>query len=365
MCVHTKRINVKDFFEVKMQEWQDYLHDIFSDRNKELEPRLIWLKVIEHSTRLAEGIRKRKFFEAVSSVARVFCWTCCFVSNNPSLLDTASLEDIVWQKYPRTCSYCVPPLTDENQEIIKTRKALPCRCGPDIELEPQKMATAKNLEVYRKQLHKPESLDDWVRMIDAIYGTRHSLMSLDSICFHFLEEVGEVLTAMRIYSDFTFNIPKNAYSFEKAKQLFKDQKLFGEIFGKGHGEYQEFIDATKQAVKQEVADVMSWLFSLTLKLLQLRTSFSDYEREAYVLIKKIPEQQAFSRLTGYDIVRPPPVEDRILNLSSILFIWYANGCQLCRNFLETKKDRCQCSRKISRLFITSESPEVQLHTPIS
>lgn len=344
-----RRINISNFYNASIKDWEVYFHDIFCDRNKQLEPKFIWLKVIEHSTRIAEGIRKRRFFEAVTSVARVFCWTCAFVSSNPDLFGNSSLEDLLWYKYPRACSYCTSPLKNDIRKIIEEKGAVPCKCGPEIEETAQKMSSARHLEDYRKELQKPKSLDDWGKMIDTIYNRRHTLMSLDSICFHFFEEVGEVLLAMRTNSDFQINIPENDYSIDKVKKAFVNVKLFEEFLKKEDPKYKELINATKQAVKEEVADVISWLFSLTSKLLSLRTSFSDYEKGTFDLIQQIPEEKALTKLTGYGILRTP--SDSFLNLSSILYIWYANGCTVCNNF-QKGKDKCQCSTKITRLFIT-------------
>lgn len=359
MCKGKQRINISNFYEANIQDWQAYFNDVFVDRNKKIDPKLMWLKVIEHSTRIAEGIRKRKFFEAVSSIARVFAWTCGFVTSNPDLFDHASLQDLVWYKYPRACSYCASPFTKEIQKVIEDHGGFPCTCRPYIEEITQKTARTSWLATYREELHQPRSLDEWCGMFDAIFYHRLSLMSLDAVCFHFLEEVGEVLTAMRLHADFTFNFPENKYSFKKLKQLFSEYRPFRKIVIDKPVEYEEIISSAKQALKEEVADVTSWLFSLTSKLLSFRTSFSDYEKEARHLIKEIPEEQAFAKLTGYDIVRSPPSEDRILNFSSILYIWYGNGCTHCRNLLKTGKLKCQCSHDIANMFITY-TPGVRL-----
>lgn len=345
------KININNFYEAGIQDWQDYFDEIFCDRNSKLEPRLIWFKVIEHSTKIAEGIRKREFFEAISSVSRIFCWMCSFISSNQDLIGGWSLDDIIWHKYPRTCSYCVPPFSNEIKKEIDKNGGLSCRCGPDIEQISQKTVNREYLEDYREKFQKPRSLDDWGKMFNAIYSHNHYLMSLDSICFHLLEEVGEVLTAMRTNADFIFNIPKNEYSFKKAMEYFGKEKIFREIFKKEHAEYEDFIEATKRALREEIADVISWLFSLTTKLLSLRISFSNYGKDAYELIKEIPEGEAFSKLTGYDILRPPLEEDRLLNLSSILFIWYRNGCTLCKSLRYSSTIKCQCQTYLSPLFI--------------
>lgn len=214
------RINTANFNRVPLDDWVEFFNDIFEDRNSELikkggeeSARFMWLKVMEHSTRIAEAIRKRGFFDAVYSVARVFCWICGFVKNNGELLGTknsqSSLGDILWHKYPRACAYCAPSLTAAIKEIVQSKGALKCCCEPAVEQVKNKKAHAPHLDEYRKTLLRPDSLDKWSDMIVGIYRERCSLMSLDSICFHFLEEVGEVLTMMQMMANFSANFPQN------------------------------------------------------------------------------------------------------------------------------------------------------------
>ena len=353
-------INATNFNEVPLDTWIHFFNEIFEVRNNQLKSsgsenaRFMWLKVIEHSTRIAEAIRKREFFDAVSSISRVFCWICGFVKNNPELLGTENtttpLADILWHKYPRTCAYCTPIMTEEIKEVIERRQALPCLCEPNMEKVRNKKATAINLEEYR-ELERPNSLDDWSNMFVTIYRQRCSLTSLESICFHFLEEVGEVLTMMQMIANFNTNFTKNMSVADiKKNTIFKE--FFKDLINKPDAKYDEFVNLMRISLDDEIADVLSWLFSLVEKLFSERASFSTYERNVRVLLERNRELKAFSGVIGYDILRflPDREEGRVLSFASIVFVFYARGCPVCRNF-DKGLSRCNCTVKIPATFI--------------
>jgi NTP pyrophosphatase (non-canonical NTP hydrolase) len=361
------KINTTNFKSVPLDVngWMDFFNEIFEIRNRQFRKagnenaRFMWLKVMEHSTRIAEAIRKREFFDAVSSVARVFCWICGFVKNNAELLGTEAtltpLADIIWHKYPRVCAYCVPPLTGDVKEIIDRRQGLSCSCEPrERERERNKKAVATYLDEYRK-LKRPISLDDWSDMIIAIYGQRCSLTSLESICFHFLEEVGEVLTMMQMIASFHTNFPRGTPIGDiKRKIIFKE--FFKDLIYRRETQYDDFVDLMKTSLRDEIADVLSWLFSLVEKLFSERASFSTYERNVRQLLEKNRDLRAFSGVIGYDILRSLPSKDekeRVLSFASIAFVFYAGGCPVCKNF-ERDIAHCECDLKIPSTFILSD-----------
>lgn len=198
--------------EVSLEVWQDYFSQLYSERNKDFTPEVssfIWLKVIEKATVVGESIRKKNFNDASKALARVFCWLCSFSTKNSDMLDTKSLSEIVWYKYPKICSTCAQELDTELMRELENKKALKCRCDQNVEDISGKHVNNEILEEYRR-LDKPIKLDEWVDMFRVIYGHRLHLQSLDSICFHFVEEVGEVTTALRNYRELEINIdPKN------------------------------------------------------------------------------------------------------------------------------------------------------------
>ncbi|UCH57160.1 MAG: hypothetical protein JSV18_07465 [Candidatus Bathyarchaeota archaeon] len=343
-----RKIDVGSFRTASMNLWQEYFNDIFRDRNKELNVKALWLKVIEHSTKVAEGIRKRTFSESIESVAKAFVWICSFISNNPDIVNGEKIEDLVWYKYPRACAYCVPEMTEEIEEKIVSGvfKGVQCVCTVKSEEEPDKYVFSQNLVGYRRlKDYKPDSLNDWADMFSAIYQDRHSLMSVDSVCFHFFEEVGEVLTALRIHSDYTLNFQEDTFDLKEVKRFFDGIEKYQELANKRGVGYHDFLDLTKQSIKDEIADVISWLFSLTQKLFTLRSRLSDYEATTVDLLKKFDEIEAVANLLGYYPIRTPK-DDKLLHLSSILFVWYGNGCYICRNY-KLGKERCICDFSIS------------------
>ena len=341
----TKLINASNYREASINDWQKFFNIIFSKRNKEYDHPSMWNKVVEHSTQLAEAIRKREFFEASTSISRIFCWVCGFVSSNPDIVENSSLEDIIWFKYPRVCNYCVPEISQQVQRLIDVRGGILCQCGREVGLQSNKKVRASLLKQYYKN-PRPKTLDEWGSMFDAIYGDKISLMSLDDICFHLLEEVGEVLVALRKKADFVTNIPAERFTVGLVKKTFGNSKSFETVLNNPRSTYQDFLKALNQNVREEVADVVSWLFSLIGKLVDLRNNLSNYEVKAY---ERLLKQDARLALNDQGLIMQPPKQSS-LKLSSILFLWYNNGCTICEN-LTKNKENCQCTNSIPRNFI--------------
>jgi len=368
-----RKLNTTNYASVPIDDWLDFFNGIFQKRNDQLRKeneeytKFMWLKVIEHSTRIAEAIRKRAFFEAVSSVARVFCWTCGFVQNNSELLEIGGtrpcLSDILWHKYPRVCSYCAPPMSKHITETIRRRGILPCSCEPSTEDIENKRPESGQLDEYRNaddpNLRPPHSLNDWSNMIGTIYAQRCSLMSLESICFHFLEEVGEVLTMMQMIANFETNFPSGTpVSQIKKKLVFR--KFFKDIIAQRDAKYEDFRNLLTQSLRDEIADVLSWLFSLVKKLLSERESFLAYEKNVLELIENHDELRGLMGMLGHDIrmASPTPPKQGVLTFASIAYVFYAGGCPMCKNF-EHGQQRCLCDMKIPTFLLTDQSKEYE------
>lgn len=333
-------INARNYKQASISDWQNFFDKIFSDRNKEHDYLFMWDKVVEHSTRLAEAIRGKKFFEASTSISRIFCWVCGFVSSNQDMVDKKSLEDLIWFKYPRTCNYCVSELSKEIQAYIDKKGGVPCQCGPELAALSNKKMKASRLKDYYEN-PRPITLDDWGSMFHSIFGNRIFLMSLDDICFHLFEEVGEVLVALETRADFTTNVPADHFSIDEIRKLYGASEFFKKVLRKKQPVYKDFIKASNQSIKEEIADVVSWLFSLVGKLVDLRNSLSNYEVKAY---ERLKEQVAYMKLViDQGLIYPQPKQSS-LKLSSILFLWYYNGCTICEN-LKYNEEKCQCPKK--------------------
>lgn len=340
-------INSNNHSEATIEDWQAYFLQLFSKRNEFLTGPFMWLKVIEKATIVGEAIRKNNFNEASISLARVFCWLCAFCSENKDVLETDNLGEIVWYKYPKVCSACVVELNEELMKEIESKTALKCRCDQTVEYKVNKHVNNEILDEYRR-LSKPVKLDEWVEMFCVIYGHRLHIQSLDSICFHFLEEVGEVTTALRNYKELKINIdPANVDRNKLIKlmdPLRKNDVEYDLLKSKKKSEV-EFCDGCrkilKDSIKEELADVFSWLCALVIKLLENRKCYTEYEGRFFNTL--YPDGPMGKLQTFYN--------QKPLNLSSIVYLEYADGCPVCKNLKKKEGVKCICGTKMSSTII--------------
>ena len=159
----------------------------------------MWLLMMEDASHFAEAIRLEQYAEALRKVARVFGWTCSFVSRCRSrALDGTAfhlqrrLSEIVWNKYPYCCSLCGQP-----------RCMCPVRRGELEELTPEKKKEYKRgvadlLGAARARTERlPGTLDQVTEMFNFVYKGAHFNLSIEAIVLHFMEEVGEVASCIR------------------------------------------------------------------------------------------------------------------------------------------------------------------------
>ena len=344
-------MKLDNHIEATIDDWQDHFFKIFSERNKDFTEghQFMWLKVIEKATIVGEAIRKNDFNEASRSLARVFCWLCGFCSENKDILGTDKLSDIIWYKYPRICSTCAIKMDTKLVEEILKKDGLKCACDRTADDRENKKVNNEILEGYRK-LERPNALDEWVMMFEAIFGHRLHIQSLDSICFHFMEEVGEVTTALRNYRENEINIDHRENVDRDTLVRIMDN-IRGDdpeyvILKSEINDDREFFDACQNlmvnSIKEEVADVFSWLSALVIKLLDNRKCYTEYEDRFFSTLFPTESQDTFQPF--YSRTRKP------LNLSSIVCLEYYNGCPICKN-RKMGKDQCMCKTKMAPTII--------------
>lgn len=212
----------------------------------------MWLHLVENASKVGEATRKNEWGEACKELSHVFCWLCSFAakcrdrdsSNNIDevfLLDKP-LSEIVWWKYPNACWKC---------------GASPCSCSInriEIEAKPEKrVEITRRITWLRVQKHlMPGSLDQWVDMFTTIYENAHYGYPIEYVCFHFLEEVGEVARAILALSQF---IGKELGE-EETKKLKEEREKF----------------------EEELADVFSWIASFMSKLRFVSDTVMNYHQ---------------------------------------------------------------------------------------
>jgi NTP pyrophosphatase (non-canonical NTP hydrolase) len=150
---------------------------------------------------------------------------------------TRLLSEIVFEKYPNLCPACGEK---------------PCKCPADRYNAEHRSPAYKQAVLLRLQQKdpwrneiNPVELERFVGMFGGIYGGAHYGLPLETIGFHFLEEIGEVANAIRL------------------------------IHEAPEGELEEHL----KLLRNEIADVLSWICSLVLKLRQyVGTGFSYVKR---------------------------------------------------------------------------------------
>jgi hypothetical protein len=151
----------------------------------------MWVAATAYFSAMGEAIRRMHFADLMHSAAHAFCWMCSFVLACNRAKGTVfelieSFSDLVACKYPLVCKHC-------RQRF--------CQCNPKtMDGMTNKAAKYRLLLSDRAKLGPaPNSYDLslWLNVFDEIYGQHIHMLTLESIGFHFLEEAGEELTAIR------------------------------------------------------------------------------------------------------------------------------------------------------------------------
>ena len=219
-----------------IDEWEKELAEIYGNVDSQRTPTEIWLLLMEDVSRAAEAIRREKYTEAVTALTHTFCWTCSFVwrcriENDLHINIQKHLSKILWNKYPGRCSFC-----GQERCICSVR-----RWELEELSEEQKEKRLKQIEdsliVARARTENiPKNLDNFVTMLNTIYKGTHYSLPIQAIAFHFMEEVGETSTCIRVLSERMPVLPKN-----EANKL-------------------------KNNLEREIADIICWTISLLTKL---------------------------------------------------------------------------------------------------
>jgi NTP pyrophosphatase (non-canonical NTP hydrolase) len=249
-------------------------------------------------------------------------------------------DSIIWHKYPGFCPHCfgrrvyglglysekeknkIIVRDDEVKKIIDDLKAKPkCTCLSEklfIEgrNDPFKQFVSINVAVYAKEhpLDKPKSMNEFAEMFQHIYGDSVEAQTIEQITFHLLEETGEVATALtnlpRIHVKNLLN-KKNKPTREQINEIVSTRRYY------------------LRALAEELADVFSWINSLTIKLQRYLNCTSDL---AETLHKKEAMARQIKELIERIVQEVHPVE----------LIWRLHGegdilvCEKCR------KRPCEC-----------------------
>jgi len=263
-----------------IKEWMEIFSDIYSEADSKRTPEQIWIAIMAHASTIGESIRTFSVEKLAYSAAHTFCWLCSFINKCNVLKDDIfyieeSLCGVVTLKYPSKCGLC---------------RTNPCSCDA-IKMEEESDKSAKYrllLDDRRSHLtsYQEWSINNFLNMFRGIYEGRLHIQTLESIGFHFLEEVGEAAVAVRKLSQLR-SIQK--HGIEGVDQAFLDGLSTVENIVDNYNKFvkdpksiilttrepemiRTRVVEAKMALIVEIGDTFSWFCSILNKLLSIEKS---------------------------------------------------------------------------------------------
>lgn len=300
----------ENYHSASLRDWHSEFSFIYGLKDEKRSLQTMWLMVVEDASQVGEGIRTNEYAYALDRIAHTFCWVVSFLSKTlqprhvfpAAKLGFAFADDVLWQKYPGVCYRCLKYVcTCQEQET--ERRISEWKSSNDPRLE--------ELPRLRAQLNsKPTNLAGWSELLGRIYGPSHARQSVNEIAFHFLEEVGEVARALRELLEYAGTLSPDA--IEQPNHESRLLKLHIELFA-------------------EVADTLSWMFSLTTKI------SSELHGAANVITQYTSDPQDTSLLLT--------MLNRNLPVTLASAVWNAYRCKDhdCVYCPKCRKRPCGCS----------------------
>lgn len=234
----------------------------------------IWSHALHHAAAVAEEIRKVPLTDGpdakvLEEVAHLALWLFTMLgklkgpiggeSNNEAPQDwlvrlSLGPSDIMWNRYPGICPWCYCAthidVPQHSEQVLEGELWQTCRCdslriavGEKKKAELRSRAKRTRRIAAANAYAMPKCLDEWQERISALYKSRLDGLSASEVTLHLLEEMGEVSDGLiRMYTHTDRALP------EIAKE----------------------IAARQIRLEDEFADIISWLFGLTITLGTLR-----------------------------------------------------------------------------------------------
>ena len=257
-----------------IKDWMGIFSELYSEADSKRTPEQMWIAIMAHSSSIGESIRRYNFQELLKYAAHTFCWLCSFINKcNKTKDDIFSFNELLCEmvslKYPLVCGHC---------------RKKPCGCDP-AEMDEVKDKSTQYEELLELRVGMVESakeytIDYWKKVLRDIYGGQVHILPLESIGFHFLEEVGEGAFAVRKLSQLRNIVCKENEGIDltflnKLRTVTEIVKKYVEYYQPDRKIYYtsqdsdmlkwRIIDA-KITMVIEIADTFAWLCSIMNKL---------------------------------------------------------------------------------------------------
>ena len=267
--------------EMAINQWMGVFQALYENVDSNRSPVEMWVAATAHFSAVGEAIRRMHFADLMYAAAHAFCWMCSFVLACQRAKGTVfslneSFSGIVTCKYPLVCGHC---------------KQAHCHCNP--QLMDSKINKASRyrelLEIRAGLVDAPDTynVSEWLKVFGRIYGQHMHMLTLESIGFHFLEEAGEELTAIRGLLQLEGVLDKKMKGIDSAfleelaawesvldlYEIYKDRKP--EPSKHDADAIKARLIHAKVEMYVEFGDTFSWLCSILNKVMSIAQNCGD------------------------------------------------------------------------------------------
>lgn len=248
-------------YSLNLDGWAERFWQLYKNQNINRTIPEIWLAAIQSTSVIAEGVRKNTYGEVKKGITHLFSWICAFYNQctiHPNRESHYSLTELDFSKYASFKKY--KPSWDKEPNLWKIIAfkfpgrcgrccVSPCNCGLSRvgEFIGKHSDFPKEIKMYRKNFTKDgqdSSLEDWTSLFTINFSNSIYRSSIENICFHLMEEAGEVARAIRALGELAHE-PRDK---EERKVFFEKQKM------------------NKEDLIEEMADTFSFLVAIAIKL---------------------------------------------------------------------------------------------------
>lgn len=238
----------------------------------------LWLRVVQHGSQLGELVRRQRYQGAQAQLGRLAIWMLSFAAKGLSQrrgIDglfrlEAPLSRILWDKYPNACSACYtrrvalakePELWEGETQECNCILTLAETEDRGVILTPEQKTEAKMHRRDYAQLHWADSdygvlsLKELEDRFALMFRRNTFAMDLETLAFHFLEEVGEVAEALTDLYTYV-NVAESSLGEEWQARRFE--------------------------LEEELADSFSWLFAISSKFRDIFQVFDSYTENTHI-----------------------------------------------------------------------------------
>lgn len=292
-----ERLTEDSYKDADLEHWLREFYVLYGPNNKSRSIPDIWLGVMKNASYVAEATRKNNPGEILEGTAHVFSWLCsvigrCRYEHNDLEIRSKwqfdrTIEEIIFTKYPRHCPLCL------QEECHCPIKRIYYEEANSVARTKIWQDNKPKLKRFQETSVMPQTLTQWSDMFSYIYGEVNYSASLDSICFHFLEEIGEAAGA-----------------------IFKVRRL--------SPEYVQ--ESEKEGIYNELADIFSWLFGLFNKVNRMLVGV-----ERFLVTYQVPSKE------NKETSMPPPI-----SIDTILWKSYSRKGEKYLTCPHCGKNVCEC-----------------------